>query len=68
MKLRTLFVLLAAFVVAAPVFAHHGRGATFDMKNRVTLKGTVSQFKWQNPLLESGQSRIRIRKKTNGER
>ena len=26
MKLRTCFVLLAAFAVAAPVFAHHGRG------------------------------------------
>jgi len=42
-------VLLAAFAVAAPVFAHHGRGATFDMKKRVTLKGVVSQVKWQNP-------------------
>ena len=49
MKLRTVFALLAAFAAAAPVFAHHGRGATFDMKNRVTLKGVVSQVKWQNP-------------------
>ena len=47
------FLVLAAMVaaapLAAPVLAHHGRGATFDMKNRVTLKGTVSQVKWQNP-------------------
>jgi len=47
------FLVLAAGLVAAPlaapVLAHHGRGATFDMKNRVTLKGTVSQIKWQNP-------------------
>jgi hypothetical protein len=49
MKRRTCFVLLAAFVVAAPVFAHHGRGRAYDMKNPVTLKGTVSQVKWQNP-------------------
>jgi hypothetical protein len=49
MKLRICFVLLAAFVVAAPVFAHHGRGRAYDMKNPVTLKGTVSQVKWQNP-------------------
>ena len=48
-RLRTWLVLLAAFAVAAPVFAHHGRGATFDMKKRVTLKGVVSQVKWQNP-------------------
>lgn len=49
MKLRTFVVLLAAFVVAAPVFAHHGRGRAYDMKNPVTLKGTVSLVKWQNP-------------------
>ena len=48
-KLRTLFVLFTAVVMAAPAFAHHGRGATFDMKKRVTLKGVVSQVKWQNP-------------------
>jgi hypothetical protein len=48
-KLRTFFVLLAAFAVAAPVFAHHGRGRAYDMKNPVTLKGTVSLVKWQNP-------------------
>ena len=45
----TCLVLLAALVTAAPVAAHHGRGATFDMKKQVTLKGTVSQVKWQNP-------------------
>ena len=49
MKLRACFVLLAAFVVAAPVFAHHGRGRAYDMKSPVTLKGTVSLVKWQNP-------------------
>ena len=49
MRLRTFFVLLAAFLVAAPVFAHHGRGRAYDMKSPVTLKGTVSLVKWQNP-------------------
>ena len=48
--LHTSFLLLAAMaMVAPPLAAHHGRGQTFDMKNRVTLKGTVSQVKWQNP-------------------
>ena len=42
-------VLLAAIAMAAPLAAHHGRGASFDMKKQVTLKGTVSQVKWQNP-------------------
>ena len=42
-------VVLAAIAMAAPLAAHHGRGASFDMKKQVTLKGTVSQVKWQNP-------------------
>jgi hypothetical protein len=41
-----LFVLLIA---ATSVYAHHGRGATYDMKKRVTLKGTVSRVDWRNP-------------------
>jgi hypothetical protein len=42
---------LAAFiaVLSAPLVAHHGRGATYDMKKRVTLKGTVSRVEWRNP-------------------
>jgi Family of unknown function (DUF6152) len=43
------FVLLAAVEMTAPLVAHHGRGASFDMKKQVTLRGTVSQVKWQNP-------------------
>ena len=46
-KLLTLVVLIA--VVAVPLLAHHGRGATYDMKKRVTLQGTVSRVEWRNP-------------------
>lgn len=47
---RALFLFVAAFAMAAPpLAAHHGRGQTFDMKKQLTLKGTVSQVKWQNP-------------------
>jgi hypothetical protein len=47
---RALFlVLTAAAIVAPPVAAHHGRGRAYDMKTRLTLKGTVSMVKWQNP-------------------
>jgi hypothetical protein len=46
-KLVTLTALLA--VLSVPVLAHHGRGATYDMKKRVTLKGTVSKVEWRNP-------------------
>jgi hypothetical protein len=49
-KLPGFFLLLAALAMVAPLLAaHHGRGATFDMKKQLTLKGTVSQVKWQNP-------------------
>ena len=49
-KLHAYVLLLAAMAMAAPpLAAHHGRGQTFDMKKQVTLKGTVSQVKWQNP-------------------
>ena len=49
-RVLALFLVLAATVIAGlPLAAHHGRGATFDMKKQLTLKGTVSQVKWQNP-------------------
>ena len=45
----TILLVLAAAATVAPLAAHHGRGQSFDMKKQVTLKGTVSQVKWQNP-------------------
>jgi len=49
-KLLTLFALIAVLPgVAGPLLAHHGRGATYDMKKRVTLKGAVSRIDWRNP-------------------
>ena len=48
--LRALFlVLTAAAILSPPLAAHHGRGRAYDMKTRLTLKGTVSMVKWQNP-------------------
>ena len=46
-RLPTVIALVA--VLSAPLFAHHGRGATYDMKKRVTLNGTVSRVEWRNP-------------------
>ena len=49
-KLITIFGLVAGLLlVAAPLFAHHGRGATYDMKKEVQLKGTISEVLWRNP-------------------
>ena len=48
--MRRLSILLFVLsILAAPLYAHHGRGAAFDMKKRVTLKGTVSKVDWRNP-------------------
>lgn len=49
-KSVTCFVLVMSLLaVAAPLFAHHGRGATYDMKKQVSLKGTVTEVLWRNP-------------------
>ena len=47
--MKKLFALLIVIAIAAPLFAHHGRGATFDMKKRLELKGTVTEVAWRNP-------------------
>jgi hypothetical protein len=49
-KLLALSVLVAGVSTGAgPLFAHHSRGATYDMKKQVTLKGTVTEVAWRNP-------------------
>jgi hypothetical protein len=47
--MKKLLVMLVALTIAAPLFAHHGRGATYDMKKQVTLKGVVTEVSWRNP-------------------
>ena len=46
---RISILLFVLSVLAAPLYAHHGRGATYDMKKRITLKGTVTRVDWRNP-------------------
>jgi len=49
-KWLTFFILIATLLItAAPLIAHHGRGATYDMKKQVTLKGTITEVAWRNP-------------------
>ena len=47
------FCLLAAsaafFLASVPVFAHHSFAAEFDVKQPITLKGTVTKVEWTNP-------------------
>ena len=46
MKAR--FVLLF-LLLSVPLAAHHGTAAIYDMSKSVTLKGTVTMFKFVNP-------------------
>ena len=41
-------VLLLAYVLAIPAWAHHSM-AGFDREKTVSINGTVKQFKWANP-------------------
>ena len=54
---RVLIAWLASVVVmvgvltvgAGPVFAHHGRGTTYEAAKVIQVKGTVKQVLWRNP-------------------
>jgi len=50
MKNRLMLLTLAAGVLLVPslVIAHHGQAA-YDVTQSVTIKGTVSNFKFTNP-------------------
>jgi Family of unknown function (DUF6152) len=47
-SLRNAAALLAMALVATQVLSHHSF-AMFDQSQRITLKGTVSEFQWTNP-------------------
>ena len=42
-------LVVCLLIMSMPAAAHHGRGATYDMKKEVQLKGTVSEVLWRNP-------------------
>ncbi len=46
--MKWLLSLVVVAVLAAPAFAHHSPAA-FDRTKKVTLNGTVKEFRWQNP-------------------
>ena len=47
-KVLTAFLGLAG-MISVPLMAHHGTGGIYDMEKPVTLKGTVTAFKFVNP-------------------
>lgn len=51
MRLSLRVVLFGIFTLLAfsvPTFAHHG-SAVYDVGKKVTVKGTVTRFVWENP-------------------
>ena len=44
-----IFGIIALTVVAVPLFAHHGRGASYDNAKVEELKGVVTEWAWRNP-------------------
>ena len=53
--MNTRFLVLGIVVVGlcagtGQLFAHHGTGISYDLDhNPITLKGTVTEFRWANP-------------------
>jgi hypothetical protein len=48
--LMALLIALAGLsVAAAPAFAHHGYGNSYDQSKWATWTGTVTEFDWKNP-------------------
>ena len=48
--MASVFVLLASLsMVAAPLVAHHGRGAVYDDSKILVIEGEVSEWAWRNP-------------------
>jgi hypothetical protein len=51
MKSKLLAVLIGAaglLLISGPVSAHHGR-SNYDVTSNITVKGTVTDFEWENP-------------------
>ena len=47
--LRSSGLAIGFFIIfVLPAFAHHG-GSEYDTQNLITLKGTVTEFLWENP-------------------
>ena len=42
-------VIFLLGMMSASLTAHHGTGGTYDMEKPITLKGTVTEFKFVNP-------------------
>ena len=53
MKRRTMTIAVVSAIgvllISIQLFAHHGTGASYFMDKKVTVKGTVTEFRMKNP-------------------
>ena len=51
MKIKLVALAILGLVVSSlPVLAHHGTGISYDLDHPpITLKGTITEFRWKNP-------------------
>jgi len=51
MKTKIFGLVLGATLItlSTQAWAHHGTNASYDMSKTVTVKGTVTEFRWTNP-------------------
>src|SRR5215831_19989095 len=49
MRTFCFLLLVAGLAITMPAFAHHGTGVSYDASNPITLKGTVTEFRYANP-------------------
>ena len=49
MKTKMFTTIACVAILAGTAAAHHGTAISYDMTKQITLKGTVTQFKWTNP-------------------
>ena len=44
-----LFLIAGLITACIPMFGHHGTGVAYDSDKPTEVKGSVTEFKWQNP-------------------
>jgi hypothetical protein len=45
----SLVLLVGLAVTGGAAFAHHGSALSYKMEDEITVKGTVTNFRWANP-------------------
>ena len=48
-QIMRMTVFLVLLLLSVPLLGHHGTGGIYDMSKSVTVKGTVTMFKFVNP-------------------